>query len=98
MDIVTARRSSSTCSRCRRRFTRKFNMERHQRDSCPGLPGHTSSSRQTTWGSLDAEDESSATSLISAAENPIDTAPLADAAVSDDDDDDDVSSQDDEAS
>jgi hypothetical protein len=77
MDIITARRSSSTCSRCGRRFTRKFNMERHQRDRCPGLPG-PASSRHPTWGSLDEEDRSSVTSSISATDNLIDTAPLAD--------------------
>jgi hypothetical protein len=61
------------------------------------------SSSHTTWGSLDEEDGSSVTLLISAAENLIDTASLSDVdfspAVRDDDDDDgDVSSEDDEVS
>jgi hypothetical protein len=104
MDIIA--NHHYTCNRCGRRFPRKFSMERHQRDSCSGLQS-PASSRQPTWGSLDEEDRSSVTSSISAAENLIDSVPLADGAfissatASDDDADDDVgdeSSQDDEAS
>jgi hypothetical protein len=102
MDIIA--KHHYTCNWCGRWFTRKFSMEHHQRDGCPGLPG-PASSRHPTWGSLDEEDKSSVTSSISATDNLIDTAPLADsafissAAVSDADDDadaGDVSSQDDE--
>jgi hypothetical protein len=104
MDILAKHRY--TCNRCGRQFTRKFSMARHQRDSCPGLQS-PASSIQPTWGSLDEEDRSSVTSSIGAAENLIDSEPLADGAfissatVSDGDDDDDAgdeSSQDDEAS
>jgi hypothetical protein len=63
MDIIA--KHHYTCNRCGRWFTRKFSMEHHQRDGCPGLPG-PASSRHPTWGSLDEEDRSSVTSSISA--------------------------------
>jgi hypothetical protein len=60
IDIITTRRSNSTYSRRGRQFTRIFNMEPYQRDSCPGPPGPL-----VVIKLLDAEDESSMTYNLS---------------------------------